>query len=213
VRTIEAIEYWELRQIANMRRNERIHAMRNSLALPLFSLLTLPTVLHARNSTQLRDGWRLQSACKLQAAGEVISAPAFSVEDWLKTSVPSTVLAAQVAAKAVPDPYFGDNLRQLPGTSYPVGDNFSNLPMGHDSPYKCGWWYRTEFAAPVIKDGRAWLHFGGINYRADLWLNGHKFADTTQVAGAYRTYDFDVTDLLKPGAQNILAVETFAPAE
>ena len=187
--------------------------MIEKLAVSLAVLLTMPSALRAGTSTQLHDGWRLQSACKLQATGDVISAPAFSAGDWIQTSVPSTVLAAQAAAKAVPDPYFGDNLRQLPGTSYPIGEDFSNLPMAQDSPYKCGWWYRTELSAPEVKDGRAWLHFGGINYRADLWLNGHKFADTTQVAGAYRTYDFDVTDLLKPGTQNILAIETFAPTE
>ena len=33
------------------------------------------------------------------------------------------------------------------------------------------------------------------------------------MAGAYRTYDFDVTEFLKPGKQNVLAVETFAPTE
>ncbi len=184
-----------------------------TLALSLIGFLALPAALHAGTATPLRDGWRLQSACKLQATGDAISVLGFSAAEWMQTSVPSTVLAAQVAAKAVPDPYFGDNLRRLPGTSYPVGDNFSNLPMASDSPYKCGWWYRTEFTGAILKDGRAWLYFGGINYRADLWLNGRKLADSSQVAGAYRTYEFDVTDLLKAGAQNVLAVETFAPAE
>jgi exo-1,4-beta-D-glucosaminidase len=183
--------------------------------LALLALLALPAVLEAGSLTPLREGWRLQSACKLQATGDSIAAMGFPVEGWLKTSVPSTVLAAQAAAGVIPDPYYGANLRQLAGTNYPVGDNFSNLPMSQDSPYHCGWWYRAQFTAPAAsgKDGRSWLHFGGINYRADLWLNGHKIADTTMVAGAYRTYDFDVTDVLKPGAENVLAVETFAPTE
>jgi exo-1,4-beta-D-glucosaminidase len=188
--------------------------MIKKLAVSLIAVLTLPSALHAGTPTQLHDGWTIQSACKLQATGETISTPAFAPGDWLPTTVPSTVLAAQAAAKAVPDPYFGNNLRELPGTTYPLGDNFSNLPMSADSPYKCGWWYRTQFTAPAAhKEGRVWLHFNGINYRADLWLNGHKFADTTQVAGAYRTYDFDVTDFIKPGPDNILALETFAPTE
>src|SRR6185369_11150853 len=143
-----------------------------------------------------------------------ISASGFAVDDWIKTSVPSTVLAAQAAAKLVPDPYFGMNLRSIPGGDYPIGHNFSNLPMPDDSPYRCGWWYRTEFTAPsAARDQRFWIHFGGINYRGDVWLNGKRIADKTTVAGAYRTYDFDVTDLLKGGASNILAVETFAPTE
>ncbi len=125
------------------------------------------------------------------------------------------MLAAQAADQVVPDPYYGMNLRNIPGTGYPIGRNFSELPMPQDSPYRCGWWYRTEFSAPPAaeRDQRFWLHFGGINYRGNLWLNGRQIADSTAIAGAYRTYDFDVTDLLKPGAQNVLAVETFAPTE
>src|ERR1700691_651079 len=106
------------------------------------------------------------------------------------------------------------NLRQIPGTTYPIGGIFARMPMAQDSPYRCGWWYRTEFNAPAAPESeRKWLHFGGINYRGEVWLNGHKIADGTTVAGAYRTYDFDVTEVLKPGAKNVLAVETFAPTE
>ena len=180
----------------------------------LYAVFAGSITLSAATVTHLQEDWRIQSACKLQATGDAIAAPGFSVDGWLKTAVPSTVLAAQVAAGAVPDPYFGDNLRQLPGTGYPVGHNFSNLPMPQDSPYRCGWWYRKEFAAPAAaSDGRIWLHFGGINYRGEIWLNGTKVADSSTVAGAYRTYDFDVTDLVKSGKPNILAVKTMAPTE
>ena len=182
-----------------------------SLFLVLFAL---PALLSAATVTPLRQGWRLQSACKLLASGDAISAHGFAVEDWLKTAVPSTVLAAQAAAGLVPDPYFGSNLRQISGADYPIGQNFSNLPMSPDSPYRCGWWYRTEFtASAAVIAQRTSLHFAGINYRAEIWLNGHRIADATQVAGAYRTYDFDVTELLLPGKTNVLAVETFAPTE
>ena len=187
---------------------------RNLASLSLL-FLALPAVLHAGTVTPLHDGWRVQSACNLQAAGDAISSEGFAAENWLMATVPSTVLAAQAAAGAVPDPYYGANLRQIPGTSYPIGQNFSNLPMPRDSPYHCGWWYRKEFTAPAAsaQQDRYWLHFGGINYRAEIWLNGHRIADSTQVAGAYRTYEFDVTGLLKPGQTNVLAVETFAPTE
>ncbi len=174
-----------------------------------------PLALHAATVTHLHEDWHIQSACKISAEGSAIAATGLTTDGWLKAAVPSTVLAAQTAAGVVPDPYYGDNLRKLPGVSYPLGQNFSNLPMPADSPYVCGWWYRTEFTAPAaaVRDGRFWLHFGGINYRGEIWLNGKKVADRTQVVGAYRTYDFDVTDALKPGATNVLAVETFAPTE
>lgn len=168
--------------------------------------------------TPLHEGWRLESACKLQAGGTAsdgaaIAAPGYPVSSWLKATVPSTVLAAQVTAGLFPNPYFGMNLRKIPGTGYPVGENFSNLPMPEDSPYKCGWWYRTTFRVSSGHGQRVWIHFGGINYRADVWLNGKKVADSTQVAGAYRTYDLDVTQFVNAEGENVLAVETFAPTE
>jgi exo-1,4-beta-D-glucosaminidase len=189
--------------------------MNRKLLFSVLAPILLPAVLQAAVVTPLHNDWRMQSACKLEAGGEAIAVAGFPVEGWLKTTVPSTVLAAQVATGALPDPYFGDNLRKIPGTDYPIGQVFSNLPMSQNSPYRCGWWYRNEFTAPAAAKNaeRYWLHFGGINYRAEIWLNGRRIADSTQVAGAYRTYDFDVTALLKPGQTNVLSVETFAPTE
>src|ERR1700758_259329 len=178
----------------------------------LFLVGVGPLAMAAGSSTPLHEGWKLQSACKLTDGGEAISTSTFQPATWTKISVPSTVLAGQVAAGELPDPYYGMNLRKIPGTSYPVGHNFSNLPMPDDSPYHCGWWYRKEFAIPAADRGKTLvLHFGGGNYRADIWVNGKKVADKSQVAGAYRTYDFDITGVAKPGAANVLAVETFAP--
>ncbi len=183
-------------------------------AVCLLALLMLPVAAKAGETTALHDNWRLVSACTVHDDGAAISVEGFAASDWLETTVPNTVLAAQTADKIFPDPYFGMNLRNIPGTSYPIGQNFSNLPMPQDSPYRCGWWYRTEFATPAASghDRRFWLHFGGINYSGAIWVNGHRVADQSTIAGAYRTYDFDVTAFLKSGT-NVLAVETFAPTE
>ena len=177
--------------------------------------VAISAVLQAESVTPLRDQWRVQSACKLQATGDAIAVAGYDAEGWLKASVPSTVLATQAADGVVSDPYYGNNLREIPGTSYPIGQDFSNLPMPAESPYRCGWWYRLEFAAPAATapDEHFWLQFAGINYRGDVWLNGRKIADKTTVAGAYRTYEFDGTEFLKQGTTNVLAVETFAPTE
>ncbi|MGA9063265.1 MAG: glycosyl hydrolase family 2 [Terracidiphilus sp.] len=198
--------------------------MRKKIVLCLVASLALPVALRAGTVTPLRDGWSVQSACNLKGGGDLISTEGFSAYGWLKASVPSTVLAAQVAAGTFPDPYFGMNINQLPGTEDPAeeagttagySNNFVNFPMPQNSPYRCGWWYRIVFTAPAASQNeeRYWLHFGGINYRADLWLNGRRIADSTAIAGSWRTYDFDVTEHLKPGQENVLAVETFAPTE
>jgi len=183
-------------------------------AFVLGSTLALAAHADASSVMALHEGWSVQSGCKLQAEGGNISTLAYHPEGWYSTSVPATVLAVQVAAGTYKDPYFGANLRDIPGTTYPVGNNFSRLPMADDSPYHCGWWYRKEFAVPAAEKGRTvWLRFGGINYRANIWVNGQRVADSSQVAGAYRTYEFDVTDKIVAGKPNVVAVETFAPTE
>lgn len=177
-----------------------------------FVVLAMPAMMEAGTQTALHEGWKVQSACKLQAEGATISTSAFSPTGWYSAAVPATVVGVQVAAGEIKDPYYGMNLRKIPGETYPIGENFENLPMPEDSPYHCGWWFRKEFSIPTGEKGQTiWLHFGGINYRADVWVNGKKLADRSQVAGAYRTYDFDITSVAQPGRPNVLAVETFAP--
>lgn len=170
--------------------------------------------LMSNEGTPLRQGWELKSSCAIKASGESISTPTFDASGWLKTNVPSTVFAAQVAAGIYKEPYYDMNLRKVPGETYEIGANFSNLPMPEGSPYRCSWWYREEFHVPASEKGRTlWLHFAGINYRANVWVNGHKIADSAQVAGAYRTYNFDITGVAAAGKKNVVAVETFAPTE
>src|ERR1700686_3566897 len=187
------------------------------LLLPLSSLVVAvsqPSFQAAPSMTlPLRDGWTLQSSTKVTGDGDAISSATFKPDNWLQVSVPTTVVAAQVKKGVLPDPFYGMNLRQYPGVSYPIGSNFSNLAMPSDSPYAVSWWYRKEFTVPNFNRGKsAWLNFRGINYRANIFLNGKQIANSTEVAGAWRTYEFNVTSALKPGT-NVVAVQVWAPAE
>ncbi len=187
----------------------------------------------------LNGGWSIQSSAHVEAACELLSMPGFTARGWYPAKVPSTVLAALVAAKVYPDPYFGMNLRRIPGASYPIGRNFAKLPMPPESPFRSAWWFRTEFELPAgDAEQSIALHFDGINFRANIWLNGRRLADTEAVAGAYRRYEFDVTPeggkrnitpeggkqnivpeggkpnivgAVRPGQRNALAVEVFPP--
>src|SRR5579864_7352690 len=162
----------------------------------------------------LHEGWSLQTSAKVDAKGEVISTPQFAPKGWHEATVPTTVVSALVKDKTLPDPYFGTNLRSFPGVTYPIGANFSNIAMASDSPYAVSWWYRKQFALPAAYKGKTiWLKFDGINYRANIWLNGKQIASSDDVAGAWRTYEFNVTDAAKPGAENVLAVQAWAPTE
>src|SRR5262249_4672249 len=73
-------------------------------------------------------------------------------------------------------------------------------------------WWRTEFGVPASAAGKHLaLHFPGINYRANVWVNGKKIADKKDVVGTYRIFEFDVTGTAKVGAGNAVALEVFAP--
>jgi len=162
----------------------------------------------------LHDGWTLQTSAKVEAKGEVISTPQFAPKGWHEVAVPTTVVAALVKDKALPDPFPGMNLRSFAGMNYPIGGNFSNIPMAPDNPYAVSWWYRKPFAVPAAYKGKTiWLKFDGINYRANIWLNGKQIANSDDVAGAWRTYEFNVTAAAKPGAENVLAAQIFSPTD
>jgi exo-1,4-beta-D-glucosaminidase len=162
----------------------------------------------------LRDGWSLQASGKVEKPGEIISSSRFTPAGWYTVTVPTTVVAALVKQKVYPNPDFGMNLRKLPGMDYPIGANFSNIPMQQDSPFMVPWWYRKAFTLPASYKGKTiWLDFAGINYRANIFLNGKQIAKKDDAAGAWRTYEFNITDAALVGKTNVLAVEIFSPTD
>ena len=183
-------------------------------------VLTLPQVFAqapnapAGSRIDLAKAWSIQSSAKVTEKGDVLSTPKFQPAGWYESSVPTTVVAALVRNKVYPDPYFGMNLRAIPGTTYNIGGNFSNMAMPADSPFAVSWWYRTQFRLPSAVQGkRLWLNFDAINYRANIWLNGRPLATAAEAVGMYRMFEFDITDFALPGADNTLAVEVIPPTQ
>lgn len=69
-------------------------------------------------------------------------------------------------------------------------------------------WYRRAFAVPAGWNGRrVLLHFGAVDYRARLWLNG---ALLGAHEGGHVPFVFDITPQLKPG-NNVLVVRAEDP--
>ncbi len=160
----------------------------------------------------LKEGWSIQSSAQVEVKGESLSTPQFTPKGWYHASVPTTVLNALIENKVYPDPFYGMNLRSIPGTTYPIGDNFSNLPMPPESPFRVPWWYRKEFhLPPAYREKVVWLHLDGINFRANIWLNGKLIGDAKNVVGTYRFFEFNVSGVVKSDASNVLAVEVFPP--
>ena len=76
-----------------------------------------PSTHPAEARLVLHEGWSLQTSAKVEAKPEVISSPQFAAKGWMPVTVPTTVVAAQVKDKIFPEPYFGMNLRSLPGVN------------------------------------------------------------------------------------------------
>lgn len=162
--------------------------------------------------TILGAGWAVQSSAKVLAGGDKVSLHGFDTTGWYKTSAPKTVFAVLVENGVYKDPYFGMSLRSIPGVEYPIGGQFANLEMSAKSPYAVPWWYRREFEVPKrFKGHTVWMNFHGINYRAEVWINGKKVAGSDEVAGAFRRYEFDVTPFVHEGTKNVVAVAVTAP--
>jgi exo-1,4-beta-D-glucosaminidase len=148
--------------------------------------------------------WSIQSSAVATDPGTTISTAAYSTNGWSAATVPSTVLGALVADGVYNDVMTGMNLRSVPGTTYPIGTDYLSIPVTGGSPFAPGWWFRTEFATPSA--AAVTLHFEGISYRADLFLNGRSIATSSEVLGTFRRWDFDVTKYLVQGGSNTLAV-------
>ena len=160
----------------------------------------------------MREGWKVQSSAQVKATGDKVSQPGFPTQAWYSTSAPKTVFAVLVENGVYKNPYYGMNLRAFPGVEYKIGTQFANQDMPANSPYAVPWWYRKEFDLPASDAGKQiWIEFRGINYRADIWINGKKVAGSEVVVGAFRRYDFNVTQFVRPGEKNAVAVAVSAP--
>ncbi|MGB8493295.1 MAG: sugar-binding domain-containing protein [Candidatus Acidiferrum sp.] len=142
-------------------------------------------------SIELAENWKLTSAKDLQVGGAAISLPDYKDTGWYAIHrMPATVLETLEEDGVYPNLYFGKNLLE-------------SVPQ---ELYKQDWWYRTTFNVP---DGHAvyLLDFPGINYRAEIWLNGQMVADNKRVVGMYSAHELNVTQWIKRGDLNTLAVK------
>jgi len=140
----------------------------------------------------ISDGWELGTSTQVFESKESIFSPNFNTKDWYNATVPGTVLTTLVNQGEYPDPYFGLNNMSIPDT------------LAHTK-----WWYRVSFDTPAnIAGKRARLLFDGINYRAEIFLNGKKLGN---MAGAFIRGEYDVTPLLNSNGKNILAVLVSPP--
>jgi hypothetical protein len=132
-------------------------------------------------------GWRVERSSQVSGEGAAISRAGFADASWVVATVPGTVLTSFYNAGALPDPNFGENQLYV-----------------SDSYFCADFWYRTEFDAPAVEAGEiAWLDFDGINWKAQIFLNGELLG---RMDGAFIRGRFDVTGKLLTEKKNALAV-------
>ncbi|MGD8779768.1 MAG: glycoside hydrolase family 2 TIM barrel-domain containing protein [Ignavibacteria bacterium] len=142
----------------------------------------------------MNNDWFIYPSEKLDADGDVISSQGYSIEGWYKTDVPKTVLAALVENGVYEDPYYNMNILDIP-----------------EKQFENPWWYRKEFIIDDLNENINYqLIFEGINYKAELWINGKQIAGEDQIEGAFGIFKFDVTANLKKGV-NVVAVKIIPP--
>lgn len=140
----------------------------------------------------LNQGWELANNEMVMLGNGSPMEASYNTNHWYNASVPGTVLTTLVNQGVYPDPYIGLNNMHIP-----------------DSLCRQIWWYRLQFNSPVIAEGKkAWLHFDGINYKANFYLNGKKIG---LLHGAFKRAAFDVSSVLNRSGSNILLVQILPP--
>lgn len=180
-----------------MRVSKKIKAYFFLILLSLtFSLV--PSGTEAQDRTELQGEWKCKNIGEVAADGLEISDPEFSVEGWLPAVVPGTVLTTLLENKMVPDPFYGMNNEKI-ADIYKTG-------VQHYT-----YWFVYDFDKyDMAKGEELWLHFRGVNYGCDIFLNGSKVNDQTH-KGMFLRQTYNVTDLINTKRSNRLAVIVFPP--
>lgn len=62
-------------------------------------------------------------------------------------------------------------------------------------------WYQKNFSYSKLAGRRLFVHFGAVNYLADVYLNGNKLGSHE---GGFTPFQFEVTDLLHEGTNSLV---------
>ncbi|AOL95697.1 glycoside hydrolase family 2 protein [Porphyrobacter sp. LM 6] len=136
--------------------------------------------------------WRLAAAPDVSTAPATISRPDFDASGWLPAIVPGTILATYVANGVYADPAYGLNNLLIP-----------------ESLNQQDYWLRAEFERPDggQRELQA-LEFLGINYAAEIWVNGERLGMTE---GAFIRGRFVLPARFQTGQRIAVAVRVLPP--
>lgn len=159
------------------------------------ALLAIP---EPGEKTLIHSDWYARKANEVKMDGNRLSAAPLDKTGWLPARVPSTVLTTLLENHMYPAPEFGLNNNLIPDI-HEVGNDFYT------------YWFTRQFTINNLPEGRnVWLNFRGINYKAEIFLNGKRINRNTH-EGMFLRKTFNITPYLRTDAPNVLAVLVYPP--
>ena len=159
------------------------------------ALWTGTALLPAREAAQAGPGrvislsgsdWRIHEDPDGNGAERRLFEADVASPGWIAARVPGNIQADLEAAHRLTPLWYGE------------GD-----PRMHEVADK-DWWYRKDFAVPARFAGRrVTLVFDGVDHECEVFLNSRRIGGN---AGMCRRFWFDVSDAIRPGQTNRLAV-------
>ena len=155
------------------------------------------SVLNSKEEHNGTFDWKMKKVSELSDNAEYISTSTFQEKGWMPAVVPGTVLNSLVYNKVYPEPYYGLNNKI---TSNLIPD----LNIAGRDFYT--YWFRTEFnlSKDKFSGKRSWLQVDGINYRAEIWLNGNMIGN---ISGMFYQDLIDITNYIVFEKKNVLAIK------
>ncbi|PON76406.1 Mannosylglycoprotein endo-beta-mannosidase [Parasponia andersonii] len=149
--------------------------------------------------TKLVSGWLAARSTEVNLTGTQLTTtnpPSKGPRSpWIDAEVPGTVLGTLVKNKVVPDPFYGL-------------ENETIIDIAHSGREYYTFWFFTTFQSELSGSQHLDLNFRAVNYSAEVYINGHK---KVLPKGMFRRHSLDVTDIVHPEGQNLLAVLVHPP--
>lgn len=153
---------------------------------------------NAQQQYELNSDWQCINVKDVHQNGAKISQPGFSLKGFMPARVPGTVLTTMLNNKMIPDPFYGMNNEKIPDI-YNTGRDYYT------------YWFVKDFTEKVTNaEEQVWLHFRGINYSCDVFLNGHQLNDK-RFYGMFLRQQYNITKWLEKDGKNRLAVIVYPP--
>jgi len=150
------------------------------------------------NRYELDSGWVCKNIKDIKSTGEELSRTSFSLSGWMPATVPGTILTTLLNDKLIPDPFYGMNNKKIPDI-YDTGRDYYT------------YWFVKNFHENIPAGSeQVWLHFRGVNYSCNVYLNGHKL-NKSRHYGMFLRQTYNITSFLSKDGNNRLAVIVYPP--